>query len=112
LTGLNSTYAQIRSAAVKDYQSLHGRVDLSLGTSSAAQRNMTTEARVAAFVANNASVFDPELVSLYFQFGRYLLIGSSRAGGLPANLQGIWNNNADPFCEFGSVVGVSNGERD
>ena len=88
---------------MKDYQSLHGRVDLSLGTSSAAQRNMTTSDRVAAFVANNASVFDPELISLYFQFGRYLLIGSSRAGGLPSNLQGIWNNNPDPFCEFGSL---------
>ena len=106
LTGLNATYAQIRSAAVKDYQSLHGRVVLSLGTSTAAQRNMTTETRVAAFVANNASVFDPELVGLYFQFGRYLLIGSSRAGGLPANLQGIWNNNPDPFCEFGSLCWV------
>lgn len=47
---------------------------------------MTTAQRVTAYVSNGT--FDPELVALYFQFGRYLLIGSSRAGGLPANLQG------------------------
>jgi len=86
LARLNQTYNQVRNAALKDYQNLHKRVDLSLGTSSAEQRAMTTAERVTAYVNNGT--FDPELVSLYFQFGRYLLIGSSTAGGLPANLQG------------------------
>jgi alpha-L-fucosidase 2 len=95
LNSLKSSYDEIRSAAISDYQKLHQRVDLSLGTSSPAQRANTTSQRLASYVNNGT--FDPELISLYFQFGRYLLIGSSRIGGLPSNLQGIWNNNPDPF---------------
>lgn len=95
LNSLTASYDEIRSAAVSDYQKLHQRVELNLGTSSAAQRANTTSQRLASYVNNGT--FDPELISLYFQFGRYLLIGSSRVGGLPSNLQGIWNNNPDPF---------------
>jgi alpha-L-fucosidase 2 len=53
----------------------------------------------------NHSAFDPEIASLYFQFGRYLLISTSRAGTLPPNLQGIWNSDFDP--EWGSKYTIN-----
>ncbi|KAJ3540549.1 hypothetical protein NM208_g5022 [Fusarium decemcellulare] len=89
----SSSYTQIRDKHVGDYQELYERASLSLGPSSDEQKAMTTAKRRQA-LANGG--FDPEFISLYFQFGRYLLISSSRPGTLPANLQGIWNNAQDP----------------
>ncbi|KAH8891237.1 hypothetical protein GQ53DRAFT_866038 [Thozetella sp. PMI_491] len=88
-----STYPDIRAAHVADYQRLFGRTSLTLGTSSDAQKALSTDARRQAL---SSGAFDPELVSLYFQFGRYLLISSSRPGTYPANLQGVWNNDMNP----------------
>lgn len=76
---------QIRADHVADHQTLFSRVKLDLGTSKA--MDMPTDERLKA-VKNGAS--DPQLEALYFQYGRYLLIGSSRPGFLPANLQGKW----------------------
>ena len=84
----NKSYDAILSEHITDHQSLFQRVDLNLGTSDAV--NLPTDERLAA-VKEGAS--DPGLVALYFQFGRYLLMGSSRPGCLPANLQGIWNEH-------------------
>lgn len=84
LKAIEQTYPEIRAAHVQDYQSYASRVQLSLGNSTAAQKNQTIPQRVAAF----NSTFDPELVVLYFNFGRYLFISSSREGTLPPNLQG------------------------
>ena len=67
------------------YGNFFNRVSLDLGTNS--QSLKTTDQRVKDF----ASTFDPQLASLYFQFGRYLLICCSQPGGQAANLQGIWN---------------------
>ncbi len=67
------------------YQKSFNRVSLDLGTNAQAQK--PTDQRVKEFASN----FDPQLASLYFQFGRYLLICSSQPGGQAANLQGIWN---------------------
>lgn len=89
---MSSTYSEIRAAHVSDYQSLMNRTSLNLGKSTEAQRAMSTGDRRKAL----ANAFDPELLSLYFQFGRYLLIASSREGTMAANLQGIWNNLRDP----------------
>lgn len=69
----------------KRYRDQFDRVRLDLGTTPQAAK--TTDRRVAEF----ASCYDPQLVTLYFQFGRYLLISSSQPGGQAANLQGIWN---------------------
>ena len=80
------SYASILKDHIADHQSLFRRVDLNLGATGAA--NLPTDERLVA-VQEGAS--DPELVALYFQYGRYLLMGSSRAGCLPANLQGVWN---------------------
>ena len=50
--------------------------------------------------------YDPHLEALYFQFGRYLLIASSRPGSLPANLQGIWNDNPSPPWESKYTINI------
>jgi alpha-L-fucosidase 2 len=88
LSGKN--YNSIRDAAVKDYQSFFNRVSLSLPATPASF--MPTDVRIKNFAAGS----DPQLASLSYQFGRYLLIGSSRPGTQPANLQGIWNGNMNP----------------
>jgi hypothetical protein len=82
------TYAQLRADHVADYQGLFGRVALDLNTSKPLD---PTDTLLAGYSGNN-----PALEILYFQYGRYLLISSSRPGTLPANLQGIWNNVNNP----------------
>ena len=84
------SYEALRAEHVRDHQALFRRVTLDLGTSAAA--SLPTDQRIAAFAKGN----DPALVALLFQYGRYLLIGSSRPGGQPANLQGLWNNSNKP----------------
>ena len=76
----------------KDYAALYNRVSLQLGDTPDSLRNLPTDRRLAAY-RNGAP--DHDLEALYFQFGRYLLIASSRPGNLPANLQGVWHNNVD-----------------
>ena len=80
----------IRQSHVDDYQTLFQRVRLDLGTSPAAEQ--PTDQRIVNFQRQN----DPQLAALYFQYGRYLLIASSRPGSQPANLQGIWNESTTP----------------
>lgn len=82
------SFDALLAAHVRDHRSYFDRVSISLGDGgSGAAAARSTPERLRAF-ANGGS--DPELAALYFNFGRYLLIGSSRPGGLPANLQGIW----------------------
>jgi alpha-L-fucosidase 2 len=81
------SYKALVAAHVADFRRYFDRVRLSLGPSNPASAAMPTPARLKAF-ANGAR--DANLAALYFQYGRYLLISSSRPGGLPANLQGIW----------------------
>lgn len=78
----------LRDAHVHDYQQLFNRVTLDLGS----PKPVPTDERVRAFGDGN----DPGLAALYFQYGRYLLIASSRAGSQPANLQGLWNESMSP----------------
>ena len=80
-------YAELRRAHVADYQSWFNRVSLRLGPADPAAAARPTPARLQALQGGTP---DPGLMALYFDFGRYLLISSSRPGGLPANLQGIW----------------------
>jgi alpha-L-fucosidase 2 len=86
----NKPYEILRTEHIRDHQSLFRRVSLDLGTTPAA--NLPTDERIAAFAKGD----DPALVALLFQYGRYLMIGSSRPGGQPANLQGIWNDSNNP----------------
>ena len=84
-------YATIKRDHISDYQSFFNRVELDLGKSPG--NYFTTDARMTA-LKNGYN--DPALIGLYYQFGRYLLISSSRPGGLPANLQGIWADGMNP----------------
>ncbi|MCC9167290.1 glycoside hydrolase family 95 protein [Pontibacter harenae] len=84
-------YEILKQVHINDYQQYFKRVDLDLGTTDAVY--FPTDTRLAAMQAGN---IDPQLVKLYYQFGRYLLISSSRPGGLPANLQGIWADGLTP----------------
>ncbi len=78
----------LRAAHVRDYQQLFNRLTLDLGSS----KRVPTDERVRGFGNGD----DPGLVALYFQYGRYLLIASSRTGSQPANLQGLWNESMSP----------------
>ncbi|MCQ2067634.1 MAG: glycoside hydrolase family 95 protein [Bacteroidaceae bacterium] len=80
-------YEKALASHIEEYQKQFGTVTLDLGTND--QAKLPTDQRVAQF----ASTFDPQLVTLYFQFGRYLLICCSQPGGQAANLQGIWNES-------------------
>jgi alpha-L-fucosidase 2 len=85
------SYEESKKSHVDDYKSFFKRVELDLGSGDGAY--FTTDARIAA-MQNGYN--DPDLIELYYQFGRYLLISSSRPGGLPANLQGIWADGMNP----------------
>lgn len=95
------SYADLLKAHQTDYQSYFKRVDLDLGRSEAAQK--PTDERIADF----ARGADPQLVELYFQFGRYLLISSSRPGTQPANLQGIWNKEMQPPWDSKYTININ-----
>jgi alpha-L-fucosidase 2 len=81
--------AAIRTRHLGDHQRLFRRVSLDLGSPDQSQ---PTDVRLKNF----AAAPDPSLIALYFQYGRYLLISSSRRGGQPANLQGLWNAQVTP----------------
>jgi alpha-L-fucosidase 2 len=84
------SYARLRAAHVADHQRLFHRVALDLGASRRAE--LPTDERLRLAPGSH----DPGLAALVFHYGRYLLIASSRAGGQPANLQGIWNDRLNP----------------
>jgi alpha-L-fucosidase 2 len=84
-------YGDLLARHVADHRSLFRRVRLDLG--SAERDAVPTDERLAAVRGGTA---DPALVATYFQYGRYLLIASSRPGTQPANLQGIWNDDVLP----------------
>ena len=85
-------YETLKAEHLKDFQAMFNRVAVDFGASSAAQRGQPTDTRKTAA----AETVDPELEALLFQYGRYLLIGCSRPSGLPANLQGLWNDSNNP----------------
>ncbi|KAA6315426.1 hypothetical protein EZS27_034112, partial [termite gut metagenome] len=82
-------YNQLKAAHIADHQSFFNRVDLDLGNVPAEIAALPTNERLD--LAHKTGAPDLGLVENYFQFGRYLLIGSSRPGGMPANLQGLWS---------------------
>src|SRR5688572_12996522 len=85
-------YALLVQRHGEDHRQLYGRVKLDLGAPAA---SVPTD-RLRASYGNGNAAADRALEQLYFNFGRFLLIGSSRQGSLPANLQGVWNDKATP----------------
>ncbi len=94
-------YAALRDAHVADHRALFDRVSLDLGAAPDAA-DLPTDVRLATRGAK-----DPRLVELFFQYGRYLLIASSRPGGLPANLQGIWNDQTRPPWSSNYTININ-----
>jgi len=88
---LKRSYSEIKTDHITDYQKYFKRVSLDLGSGDG--NYFTTDARITAM---QNGYTDPDLIELYYQFGRYLLISSSRPGDLPANLQGIWADGLNP----------------
>ena len=95
------SYKRLRADHIAAYRPWIERVSLDLGVN--AQAAKTTDARVREF----ATHFDPQLVSLYFQFGRYLLIYSSQPGGQAATLQGIWNHQTFPAWDSKYTININ-----
>jgi len=88
------SYDKLLAAHVEDHRRLFGRVSLDLGRTDDDALALSTEHRLARYNKDRAA--DPDLEELFFQFGRYLLVASSRDNGLPANLQGLWNHSNRP----------------
>jgi alpha-L-fucosidase 2 len=86
-------YAALRAAHIADLSALLARARIDIGASEASVRTQPTDARLARYATGAA---DPELEMTMFQYGRYLLASCSRPGGLPANLQGLWNDSNGP----------------
>ena len=91
VTALEKTYADLRKEHIANYQHFFKRVEFGIGQTDAVF--FPTDQRLKSVQRGNS---DPALVALYYQFGRYLLISSSRPGSLPANLQGIWADGLNP----------------
>ncbi|MBO9579289.1 MAG: glycoside hydrolase family 95 protein [Sphingobium sp.] len=83
-------FAQLQAEAIAEHRRLYRRVRIDLGDDSGAA--LPTDERIQAAQTRD----DPGLAALYFNYGRYLLIGSSRPGSQASNLQGIWNDSIDP----------------
>lgn len=93
----NKEYSVALQSHIERYQQQMGRVSLDLGHNPT-QEKKDTETRIREF----SETHDPGLVSMYFQFGRYLLISSSQPGTQPANLQGIWNPDGRQYPAWDS----------
>jgi alpha-L-fucosidase 2 len=98
---VKKNYDQALADHITDFQKYFNTVNLDLGVTDAVKK--PTDVRLAQFAKGN----DPQLVTLYFQFGRYLLISSSRPGGQPANLQGIWNYQLTPSWDSKYTVNIN-----
>ncbi|WP_430424770.1 glycoside hydrolase family 95 protein [Maribacter litoralis] len=97
----SKTFDELVSRHSDFYQKYFNRVSLNLGSTDAVKN--PTDVRIKEF----STGFDPSLVALYFQFGRYLLISSSQPGGQPANLQGLWNNLLVPPWKSAYTVNIN-----
>lgn len=105
-------WEQLLARHQKDSQSLFARVEIDLGKSAPQVAELPTNERIQRYRDQAKDLprpcLDPELEALLFQYGRYLLIASSRPGTLPANLQGVWNDNNRPawFSDYHSNINL------
>ena len=100
-TAYSKSYQAMMAAHVAAYQHYFNRVKLDLGATEAAK--LPTDQRLKNFRTAN----DPHLVTLYYQYGRYLLISSSQPGGQPANLQGVWNHRMKPPWDSKYTININ-----
>ena len=95
------SFDKLLAAHTKEHQRLFRRVALDLGRTDAMAK--PTNERIRNFATGN----DPQFATLYFQFGRYLLISCSRPGGQPANLQGLWNDSMSPPWQSKYTININ-----
>jgi alpha-L-fucosidase 2 len=95
------SYDQLRGVHLADYRKFFRRVSLDLGTGD--NSALPTDERLQHFSEGR----DPGLAALFFQYGRYLLISSSRPGGQPANLQGLWNKEMAPAWDSKYTININ-----
>jgi alpha-L-fucosidase 2 len=95
------SYSDLMARHINDYDHLFKRVELDLGESEISNR--PTNERLATFKQDE----DPSMVALLYQYGRYLLISSSRKGTQPANLQGIWNDKLTPKWDSKYTININ-----
>ncbi len=100
--GIKKTYSSLKESHISDYQSLFNRVSLNI--EGANNKDIPTDERLLQYGKGNV---DKELEILYFQYGRYLLISSSRTKEVPANLQGIWNPYMRPPWSSNYTVNIN-----
>lgn len=100
------TYDELREAHVADYRHYFDRVKLDLGQTAPEIAALPTDEQLKLYT--DKSQANPALETLYFQFGRYLLISSSRTPGVPANLQGLWNERILPpwSCNYTTNINL------
>jgi alpha-L-fucosidase 2 len=100
---LDFSFDDLFSRHIDDYRRLFDRVQINLGESEAMRQ--PTDRRIELYAKDPSS--DPQLVTLYFQFGRYLLLCSSRIGSQPATLQGIWNDSINPPWQSKYTININ-----
>ncbi|MCY9663471.1 glycoside hydrolase family 95 protein [Paenibacillus alginolyticus] len=100
---VSRTYIDLLTAHIEDYCKLFERTSLRLDAAFKAVEQDTSK----RLERMKAGAEDPELLALYFQYGRYLLIASSRPGSLPANLQGIWNKDLLPAWDSKFTININ-----
>ena len=105
LQASKKSYEEILQNHLQDYQALFNRVDLELGTPDEEIFKLGTDQRLDRLKQGKED--DLHLISIYFHFGRYLLISSSRPGSLPANLQGIWNKDMLPPWDSKFTININ-----
>jgi alpha-L-fucosidase 2 len=105
LAAADRPYERLLAAHEEDHRSLFRRAELELaGPGRDDRADRPTDERLERFRKGEA---DPALIALYFQFGRYLLMASSRPGTMPANLQGIWNESMNPPWESKYTININ-----
>ena len=100
------SYEELLSVHQEDFKALFGRMTIDLGTTPDSIAALPTDQQLLAY-SDSAAVYNPDLEELYFQYGRYLLISSSRTEGVPANLQGLWNETLTPPWSGNYTVNIN-----
>lgn len=99
---VSKTYASIKANHVNDFSNFYNRVRLTLGQQE--KRKIPTDERLRAFALGAG---DHDLITLYFQYGRYLMISGSRTPDVPMNLQGIWNEQVRPPWSSNYTININ-----
>lgn len=102
---VSTLFSELKNNHLADYHKYFNRVSLDLKDSAKNEtNNLPSDERLLAY---SRGAYDPWIEKMYFQYGRYLLISSSRPGGVPANLQGIWNKEIRPPWSSNYTININ-----